>query len=449
MTLFTHTSVGDTITASHLTLEDCSADAHGGGLNAHSYFGSLSIEDCDFINCRFTETESMEGMGGGLLANANTSTITVTGCQFIDCASNSLGGAMLGFAGGFKMSDCRVERCHTTSTGAVCLLPFADSPTGFKMSNVDISFLQKERHDEGCFVTIKFFYAHEWSSTTYRQRVFNGAKGCINAKSTEERPPVAGFEPCSPITLTNTLFVGNTVSDNPTYFAMMEAMKDAVQFADFVIEDTQMANPTDISINNCWTTTTPNSVGMYSLEMDEFYSYTYTRQFKDAFLKMGPYLTAKVEASADVVSRRIDVIVKGKVPLESQIYEMKLTEADGSNEMTGHLKFMNGVGSLLPSSKLDLKLSTTYTVTRTSINLSPQPNRVPQHMSAMHLIRAGLNQIRQTQTFKRLLMLFGKDKYSVTQAAEGFFDQCHKMESISAAANTAGQGCYRRREDGL
>ncbi|KAK2946068.1 hypothetical protein BLNAU_18976 [Blattamonas nauphoetae] len=167
----------------------------------------------------------------------------------------------------------------------------------------------------------------------------------------------------SPVALQNILFVGNTVSDTPTYFDKHASMKGAVQFADFLIEDEWNTNPTDISITDCWTTTTPNSVGMYKTTNPYTSNQAYTRVFKDAFLEIGPYLTQKAEAMRDEDSWRIDVIVKGKIPLNSQIYEVRLKETEGSAELTGQLKFVDGVGSLLPSSNLNLKFSTAYTIT--------------------------------------------------------------------------------------
>ncbi|KAK2962900.1 hypothetical protein BLNAU_1923 [Blattamonas nauphoetae] len=105
-------------------------------------------------------------------------------------------------------------------------------------------------------------------------------------------------------------------------------------------------------------------MGMYATIFDPDTSIlTYTRVDHDAFNTLRPYLTHKVEAKLDGVSRRIDLSVKGKVPLESQIYEVTLNESEGSTELTGELQFVNGVGLLLPSSNLNLKFSTAYTIT--------------------------------------------------------------------------------------
>ncbi|KAK2941829.1 hypothetical protein BLNAU_23250 [Blattamonas nauphoetae] len=157
---------------------------------------------------------------------------------------------------------------------------------------------------------------------------------------------------------------GQSCGRPPTDSSTEQSTANNVQFADFEIRDVYNLNPTDISISDCYTTTTPNSVGMYARVFDYDTSIlTYTRVDHDAFNKMGPYLTEQVEAKLDSVWRRLDVIVKGKVQLESQLYEVRLKETEKSAELTGELQFVNGVGSLLPSSNLNLKFSTAYTIT--------------------------------------------------------------------------------------
>ncbi|KAK2955300.1 hypothetical protein BLNAU_9691 [Blattamonas nauphoetae] len=280
---------------SNLKFEDCSADYQGGGLFASLFYSSASIllADCVFISCHVTLSGSNSVCGGGVFADAPSSTLTVTRCQFIDCSSTVLAGALVGFSSGFEMSECRIENCHSGSTGALNIVPLSD--------------------------------AH--------------------------------------ITFANILFIGNTVGDNPTYFKKHESMKDAVQFSDILIEPMKPANPTDVTIRDCWTTATPNSVGMYKTTNSGKPEQSYDRVDLPAFREMGPLLTQKVETSLDGVSGRIDVIVKGKVPLESQIYEMTIKEQVGGSEVTGKMKFSDGIGSLQPSSNLNLKFSTAYTIT--------------------------------------------------------------------------------------
>ncbi|KAK2950966.1 hypothetical protein BLNAU_14044 [Blattamonas nauphoetae] len=165
-----------------------------------------------------------------------------------------------------------------------------------------------------------------------------------------------------PITLTNILFIGSTVSDTPTYYESWPMEEDPVQFADFLIEDVSNTNPNDVTFEDCWTTS-PISAGMYSKGYNDEGEKIYYRVDKDAFHKMGPYLTQKVKASLDVNLWRIDLLVNGKTPLKSQIYDITVKEEEGGSDMTGKLQFRDGVGSLLPSSNLNLKFSTAYTIT--------------------------------------------------------------------------------------
>ncbi|KAK2953214.1 hypothetical protein BLNAU_11839 [Blattamonas nauphoetae] len=83
-----------------------------------------------------------------------------------------------------------------------------------------------------------------------------------------------------------------------------------------------------------------------------------------AIITVGPCLTQKVETSIDFGLWRIDLRVEGKIPLESQDYEVTVKENGGGIELTGTLQFRDGVGSLVPSSKMDLKFSKTYTITK-------------------------------------------------------------------------------------
>ncbi|KAK2959978.1 hypothetical protein BLNAU_5175 [Blattamonas nauphoetae] len=342
---------------SDLSFEGCTSSYNGGGLhlaNAQSshVFTSLSFKRCSALysnfggngggmfvvisssdgdvaslsHLKFDECKTDE-QGGGLKISSNDDPVSLIDCEFINCTMTTPA-AMKGMGGGLHASvyssvlnvtGCRFIDCSATALGGAMHVQMC----GLEMSD--------------CHV-----------------------KNCLSMPSGAVCIHPSGD---SPILLKDSLFVGNTVSDTPTYFLSSPLTQDAVQFADFLINNLLNQNPSDVSINNCWTTT-PNSVGMYTFGPNpETGVFSYTRQFKDAFLKMGPYLTQKVEASADVVSRRIDVIVKGKVPLESQIYEMRLTEADGSNEMTGHLKFSDGVGSLLPSSNVRLEFSKSYVIT--------------------------------------------------------------------------------------
>ncbi|KAK2944378.1 hypothetical protein BLNAU_20723 [Blattamonas nauphoetae] len=318
--LYRHT--GDLCLVSSLSFKECSVSSSnlygdGGGMAFDCSFEENRVDSASHL--KFEDCWTPEQGGGLYVGSSSDYSLCLTDCEFINCkATNYL--PKLSFGGGFcdvmmsgtlTVEGCQFIDCSSTLFGGAV----AGDVAGFVMSD--------------CLVK--------------------------NCHSTSSAAVDVDLNTNSPIALTNVLFVGNNEEDTPTYFNTEQSTANNVQFADFEIQDEWNNNPTDISITDCYTTTTPNSVGMYSSgnkPVDH-----------PAFHKMGPLLTQNVEAKLDGVWMRVDVIVKGKVPLESQIYEVRLKETEGSAELTGELQFVNGVGSLLPSSNLNLQFSTAYTIT--------------------------------------------------------------------------------------
>ncbi|KAK2949805.1 hypothetical protein BLNAU_15287 [Blattamonas nauphoetae] len=336
-------------TVRDLYFEGCSSTSYGGGLAVVDVKIDHILTSLSFKWCSATNLNGM-GVGGGmhiLCSVSNEDIADLLHLKFEDCSARNQGGGLGATlnSGSLSLTDCKFSSCNLTGSGSGLGMG------GGLFSMISLSTLSMTRCQ---FIDCE---SHTLGGAVLAQvcgfQMLNCSVEQCHTESTGAVCIMPLFD--SPITLTNTLFVGNTVSDNPTYFDMMGVI-NAVQFADFHIEDQMAASPTDVTISNCWTTS-PISAGMYSMGMD------YTRVFNDAFQKMGPYLTEKVEASLDVVSGRIDVTVRGKVPLESQIYQVTLKEADGESQMTGQLKFSGGVGSLQMSSNLKLHFSTSYTIT--------------------------------------------------------------------------------------
>ncbi|KAK2962889.1 hypothetical protein BLNAU_1912 [Blattamonas nauphoetae] len=332
---------------------DCSARWYGGSLYLYSN-ATVTLTGCRSVGCSATVHAASSG-GGMYIALYNSLGSTVSDMSFKDCWTGGKGGGSYVYAlCPLSLTDCEFINCKTTNPptfdstgGGLCAMTLSSTLTMEGCQFIDCSSNLKGRAvvgDVGGFVM----------------------SDCLvkNCHSTSSSAVVVFPRTTSPISLNNVLFVGINKEDTPTDSSTEQSTANNVQFADFEIRDVYNLNPTDISISDCYTTTTPNSVGMYARVFDYDTSIlTYTRVDHDAFNKMGPYLTEQVEAKLDSVWRRLDVIVKGKVQLESQLYEVRLKETEKSAELTGELQFVNGVGSLLPSSNLNLKFSTAYTIT--------------------------------------------------------------------------------------
>ncbi|KAK2959016.1 hypothetical protein BLNAU_6032 [Blattamonas nauphoetae] len=330
-------------TVSDLSFEWCTSSSYAGGLSVEDVESTHHITTLSFKECSVSSA---------------TYLVATSHLKFEDCSASENGGglAFVSSRGPLSLTDCEFLRCRVTN-------PDSHFSRGGGLS----------ADSSESTLTVKNCKFIDCSSTTLGAAMIGVAgrfelSDCLvrNCSSkTSGAVCIIPYYGChSPIALKNVLFVGNTVSDTPTYFDDEEAMKDAVQFADFLIEDEFNESPTEVTISDCWTTTTPNTAGMYSSEYDpETLFLTYTRVELTAFHEVGPYLTQKVEAVVDVESWTVEVIVKGRVPLESQIYEMTVTEEEGGAKMTGQVRFRDGIGSLLPSSSLNLQFSTTYTIT--------------------------------------------------------------------------------------
>ncbi|KAK2963076.1 hypothetical protein BLNAU_2099 [Blattamonas nauphoetae] len=344
-------------TVSELYFERCTSTYSAGGLSIGLVERTYLVKYLSFKECSLTSPTSTTNGGGMTLSSplSEGDQLFASNLNFEDCSAGGQGGGLsvVSFSGSISLSECEFIRCKVTNPEASTAMGGGLSATASR-STLTLT---------GCqFV--------DCSSTALGGALIGMVGGfvmseCLVKNCHSASTGAVCIIPMSdlPITLNDILFIGNTVSDTPTYFDQHESMKGSVQFVDILIEDMLNKNPTDVTITACWTTTTPNSVGMYkTTDAGKTYQ-EYFRTDHDAFHKMGPYLTQKVEAIVDVDSWRIDLIVKGKIPLESQIYEMKLNETEGNTELTGELKFVNGVGSLLPSSNLNLKFSMAYTIT--------------------------------------------------------------------------------------
>ncbi|KAK2948774.1 hypothetical protein BLNAU_16309 [Blattamonas nauphoetae] len=346
-------------TVSDLYFEECTSTRNAGGLGLESIVSKYTINSLSFKACSAHHPTSTIGKGGGMMMGSAISDPTffsVSFLKFEDCSADYFGGGLhaLTLAMPLSFEDCEFIRCTLTN------------PDGCYERGGGLYTKVYENA-----ITVKNCQFIDCSSAVLGGAMFGEAgrfvmSECLVKNCHSGSTGTVCIVPIvtSTITLKNILFVGNTVSDTPTYFDQHESMKGAVQFADFLIEDENNKRPSNFSIIDCWTTTAPNSVGMYTTKdpgkANQKYNYVYLSAFRD----MGPFLTHQVEASHDIESWKFDLKMKGKVPLDLQIYEATVKETGGNSELTGQLQFVNGVGSLLPSSNLKMKFSTAYTITK-------------------------------------------------------------------------------------
>ncbi|KAK2955927.1 hypothetical protein BLNAU_9087 [Blattamonas nauphoetae] len=325
-------------------------DDEGGGMDVYP----LRKQDATVTNLYFEGCTSNYSAGGLSLRDANSSHL-----KFVDCSAELDAGGMYVYAGDYPVSvtDSEFLRCEVNNSEF-----FFVAGGGLSINAYELTITVAECRFIDCAST-----APGGATTGFVTILM--ISDCLVQNCSSEMSGAVHINPKSEcncqFTLTDILFVGNTVSDNPPFYDDEEWYGNPVQFADILIEDSYNHNVTDVTINDCWTTTTPNSVGRYvsSFGPGRNSDY-YVRGFLDAFSEMGPYLTHAVEMSLDVDLWRIDLRVEGKIPLKTQVYDVTVKETEGECEISGKLQFIDGVGSLHPSSNLNLNFSTTYTVTK-------------------------------------------------------------------------------------
>ncbi|KAK2950284.1 hypothetical protein BLNAU_14776 [Blattamonas nauphoetae] len=354
---FTRTQPGSTL--SNLYFEACTSTHIAGGLNLDDVQGSVVITSLSFQGCSALSTD--DGHVGAMLMRCmhkNTEAISISHLKFEDCSAFQYAGGLYisMYNSPLNITDCTFVSCDTTDSEISGL----SGGGGLYVYGYETK------------VTLKGCRFIECSSTALGGAAFVRIdeleiSDCLVQNCSSRTSGAICIKPSETTflaTLANTLFIGNTVSDTPTYFDIHQSMKNAVQLADFLIENEFNRTITNITISDCWTTSAPNSVGMYKTTNANKTNQVYTRVYHPAFEKMGPLLTQKVEALLDLESLRIDVVVKGKVPLESQEYEVTIKEQSGGTELTGRLQLSDETGTIVLPSKDTLKYNTGYTITK-------------------------------------------------------------------------------------
>ncbi|KAK2941947.1 hypothetical protein BLNAU_23129 [Blattamonas nauphoetae] len=343
-------------TISDLYFEDCTSTEAAGGLHVGNVRSTHLVTSLSFKECSAT-AEDNPARGGGLYlvcSGSETAHVSLSHLHFEDCSAVEQGAGLLivSYYHSLSLVDCDFIRCKMTPSEFF----------GGQGGGMEVSCLPSHLAVTAC----QFI---ECSANSRGGAIYGASSGfemtdCVVKNCSSGSNGAIYLTPLdtSLITLSNVLFVGNTVDDNPSYYEGAIITKGPIQFADLLVDGWWSNATNDVSVSGCWTTS-PNSLGMFDSERNATTGVLYiARVDHPAFLNVGPFLTQKVETSLDVDEWRIDLIVRGKIPLKSQIYEVTV-KAEGDPELSGRLQIVDGVGSLVPSFNMNMKFSTTYTIT--------------------------------------------------------------------------------------
>ncbi|KAK2945571.1 hypothetical protein BLNAU_19528 [Blattamonas nauphoetae] len=144
----------------------------------------------------------------------------------------------------------------------------------------------------------------------------------------------------------------------------MNSAEDSTAFVDVFLDYRFCQFQPTVSIDDCYTTCATNSIGLLMPVNYGTPEQSIAQVIDKAFHKIGPLLTEGVELSFDRLSGRVELEMKGKMPIASQKYEVTFRNDEDKTEKKGVIEFMNGKGTLTsPSPSLTLDYSTSYTIT--------------------------------------------------------------------------------------
>ncbi|KAK2955374.1 hypothetical protein BLNAU_9602 [Blattamonas nauphoetae] len=189
-------------------------------------------------------------------------------------------------------------------------------------------------------------------------------KDCFSGESGAIRFDTESYYQPSSISLTRVAFVNNSVGQNEDSSFSMNSVAETTVFVDACLNYIDGNPKPTISIVECFTTCAPNSIGMLMTVNSYTPEESTVRVDDDEFKKMGPLLTEAVELSFDPLTGRMELEMKGKMPIASQKYEVTIKKEGDKTDVKGVIEFVNGKGTLTsPSPSLTLDYSTSYTIT--------------------------------------------------------------------------------------
>ncbi|KAK2954511.1 hypothetical protein BLNAU_10531 [Blattamonas nauphoetae] len=313
-------------------------------------------------SCRFEDCSATNGEGGGLYlhsmnspSDARGKQFQVVDCLFADCTAKGSGGGISTY-GYLDLSvvGTKFEWCESVSEydyemgGGI--RAYAESALTVERSQ----FIQCSSKGSGG--AIAAIYRTEISLSDLL--VKNCHSETIGAISIS-RP-----DRSKPLSFSRLFFDGNSIGEVTTFnHWSMNFKADTTKFTDLIIMYNNDPPYPTFTFDDCYTTTIPDSTGMYTLlQNPESGKYEYGRYFNAEFNKIGPFLTSAPTTRMNGENGKIEMEIEGKTPLTSQEYEVRVSESDGT-ETGFRMLFSDGTGTLVSGSEDKLKFNTSYTIT--------------------------------------------------------------------------------------
>ncbi|KAK2944992.1 hypothetical protein BLNAU_20069 [Blattamonas nauphoetae] len=341
------------LTVTNLVFDSCCASRVAGWMFVRGT-GSVDVSDCLFNLC-YSDT-SGDSAGGLHLDVDGETPLNVTRVTFTDCSSHSYAAGMFFYAYcDIVMTDLRFFRCKAGSEG------FGGGFVGFvssmkTLTTKDCSFVECSSGSLGGAFVVKTFGSCVVSDCLVKD-CCSGTSGAITFGPSD-------FNLSSSISLTRVAFVNNSVGQNDDTLVSLNSAEDTTAFVDVYLNYLERYCQPSVSIDDSYTTCTTDSIGMHAAVKRGTPEQTTVRVFDDAFHNLGPLLTEKVVVELNPESGKMELEIKGKIPIASQKFEMTIHKEEDKKEMKTEIDFVDGKCILTsPSPSLNLDFSTSYRIT--------------------------------------------------------------------------------------
>ncbi|KAK2962059.1 hypothetical protein BLNAU_3115 [Blattamonas nauphoetae] len=343
-------------TIQNLVFDSCSGYLFAGGMYVSAH-GLVDFSDCAFNDCAVIDGYKA-GAGGFYFYLYGSTPTEVTRMTFTDCwGLRDAGGLQFGSQGDLILSDlhffgCRTGGDETSSSGGGC----EGSLTSLRTLTIQgCSFIECWASYEGGAIHLRGSVSTVITDCLVKD-CYSDFRGAIRAKMNAELPTSMSF--------TRVAFVNNSIGPIGDAYENLNSTEETITSADVALDFDDSETTPPVSIVDCYTTCPKNSIAMHMVIDALSYQPSYVRMFPKAFDNLGPLLKEKVVVGMNQEVGRVELEVKGKMPIASQKYEVTVQKEGDKTEMKGEIEFVDGKGILTsPSQTFNLDFSTSYTIT--------------------------------------------------------------------------------------
>ncbi|KAK2954341.1 hypothetical protein BLNAU_10673 [Blattamonas nauphoetae] len=342
-------------------------------LTFNEYPGTISILSCCFTDIANTKSRSS---GGAVFVYRHTQfdqpCFTATSSNFTHCSALDCGGGMdVQIADDCQITSCRFEHCSTndeySGAGGLYLhgnngqvpIPqfelvdcvFADCTATFQGGGICVNGVL-----DLSVVNTRFEHCELLSEYDYPSGGGLGLSG-----SSPLTVEWSHFIECSCAGDGGALYFnqGKDLSRS----RMFCYANNVTKFTDVAIMCNSTTVPPTLKFENCFTTVSSDSSGMIiNGSVLESGQYDPIRHLDPEFERTGPLLTAKPTVRMNKTTGKMILEMEGKTPLTSQEYEVTVEDSTGK-ETELRMLFLNGTGTLVAGSEVNLSFNTSYTIT--------------------------------------------------------------------------------------